>query len=62
MATNNSVPQLIDPKEGSYLSTAPKLKSGNFTKWKKRLKCFLYGLEPYLVSGLEEGPFKPKTN
>lgn len=61
MAIDNIVPRLIDTKGGSYLSDVPKLELGNFTMWKKRLKCFLYGLESYFVRCLDEGPYKPKT-
>ena len=47
---NNDIPQLIDPNGGSYSSIAPKL--GKLTKWKKRMKCFLHGMEPYMIKYL----------
>ncbi|GJW52065.1 retrovirus-related pol polyprotein from transposon TNT 1-94 [Tanacetum coccineum] len=49
MATVNDVPQLVDKKEGSYASIAPKLEPGKFNKWKKRMLCYLAGMEPYYL-------------
>ncbi|GKC10255.1 hypothetical protein Tco_1001865 [Tanacetum coccineum] len=61
MATISTVPQLVDKKAGSYAAIAPKLEPVNFNKWKKRMLCFLAGMEPYYIQCIKDGPFKPKT-
>ncbi|GKE54738.1 hypothetical protein Tco_1489894, partial [Tanacetum coccineum] len=61
MAAVNNVPQLVDKKGGSYAAIAPKLKSGKFNKWKKRMLCYLAGMEPYYLKCIKDGPFQPKT-
>ncbi|GJW80588.1 hypothetical protein Tco_0144563 [Tanacetum coccineum] len=61
MATVSTVPQLVDKKGGSYAAIAPKLESGKFNKWKKRMLCYLAGIEPYYIQCIKDGPFKPKT-
>ncbi|GJZ75451.1 hypothetical protein Tco_0639916, partial [Tanacetum coccineum] len=49
MAVVNDVPQLVDKKGGSYAAIAPKLEPGKFNKWKKRMLCYLEGMEPYYI-------------
>nr|GFA95219.1 retrovirus-related Pol polyprotein from transposon TNT 1-94 [Tanacetum cinerariifolium] len=61
MAAVNDVPQLVDKKGGSYATIAPKLEPGKFNKWKKRMLCYLAGMEPYYLKCIKDGPFQPKT-
>ncbi|GJR97062.1 hypothetical protein Tco_0269236 [Tanacetum coccineum] len=61
MAAVNNVPQLVDKKGGSYAAIAPKLKSGKFNKWKKRMLCYLAGMKPYYLKCIKDGPVQPKT-
>ncbi|GKE75729.1 hypothetical protein Tco_1537770, partial [Tanacetum coccineum] len=61
MATVNDVPQLVDKKGGSYAAIAPKLELGKSNKWKKRMLCYLAGMEPYYLKCIKDGPFQPKT-
>ncbi|GKD66990.1 retrovirus-related pol polyprotein from transposon TNT 1-94 [Tanacetum coccineum] len=55
-----SEPQLVDKKGGSYAAIAPKLESGKFNKWKKRMLYYLAGMEPYYLKCIKDGPFQPK--
>ena len=57
----DNVPQLVDKKGGAYTATAPRLEVGKFNKWKKRMLCYLTGMEPYYINLINEGPFVPKT-
>ncbi|GKA41759.1 hypothetical protein Tco_0734419 [Tanacetum coccineum] len=61
MAAVNDVPQLVDKKGGSYAAIAPKLEPRKFNKWKKRMLCYLAGMEPYYLKCIKDGPFQPKT-
>ncbi|GKA85703.1 hypothetical protein Tco_0807357 [Tanacetum coccineum] len=61
MAAVNNVPQLVDKKGGSYAAIAPKLEPRKFNKWKKRMLCYLAGMEPYYLKCIKDGPFQPKT-
>ncbi|GKC76947.1 hypothetical protein Tco_1127721 [Tanacetum coccineum] len=61
MVVVSSVPELVDKKGGSDSAIAPKLESGKFNKWKKRMLCYLTGMEPYYIKCLKDGPFQPKT-
>ncbi|GJX69620.1 hypothetical protein Tco_0305347 [Tanacetum coccineum] len=61
MAVVNDVPHLVDKKGGSYAAIAPKLEPGKFNKWKKRMLCYLAGMEPYYLKCIKDGPFQPKT-
>ncbi|GJT09277.1 hypothetical protein Tco_0856319 [Tanacetum coccineum] len=61
MAAINDVPQLVDKKGGSYTAIAPKLEPGKFNKWKKRMLCYLAGMEHYYLKCIKDGPFQPKT-
>ncbi|GKC70752.1 hypothetical protein Tco_1116635 [Tanacetum coccineum] len=61
MAVESTVPQLVYKKGGSYAAIAPKLKQGKFNKWKKRMLCYLAGMEPYYLKCIKDGPFQPKT-
>nr|GEW88850.1 retrovirus-related Pol polyprotein from transposon TNT 1-94 [Tanacetum cinerariifolium] len=57
----NDVPQLVDKKEGSYATIAPKLELIKFNKWKKRMLCYLARMEPYYLKCIKDGLFQPKT-
>ncbi|GKB01276.1 hypothetical protein Tco_0829320 [Tanacetum coccineum] len=61
MAAISNVPQLVNKKRGLYSAVAPRLVSGKFNKWKKRMLCYLTGIEPYYIQCIKDGPFKPKT-
>nr|GEU85605.1 retrovirus-related Pol polyprotein from transposon TNT 1-94 [Tanacetum cinerariifolium] len=61
MATVNDVPRLVDKKGGSYAAIAPKLDPRKFNKWKKRMICYLAGIELYYLKCIKDGPFQPKT-
>ncbi|GJR63214.1 hypothetical protein Tco_1505376 [Tanacetum coccineum] len=60
MAGVNDVPQLVDKKGGSYVAIAPKLEPKKFNKWKKKMLCYLAGMEPYYLKCIKDGPFQPK--
>ncbi|GJV51251.1 retrovirus-related pol polyprotein from transposon TNT 1-94 [Tanacetum coccineum] len=60
MAAVNDVPQLVEKKGGIYAAIAPKLEPGKFNKWKKRMLCYLAGMEPYYLKCIKDGPFQPK--
>ncbi|GKC45419.1 hypothetical protein Tco_1063141 [Tanacetum coccineum] len=47
--------------EDSYAAIAPKLEPGKFNKWKKRMLCYLAGMEPYYLKCIKVGPFQPKA-
>nr|GEY36640.1 retrovirus-related Pol polyprotein from transposon TNT 1-94 [Tanacetum cinerariifolium] len=61
MAVVNNVPQLVNKKRGSYADIALKLEPEKFNGWKKRMLCYLAGMEPYYLKCIKDGPFKPKT-
>ncbi|GKD46117.1 hypothetical protein Tco_1270762 [Tanacetum coccineum] len=61
MAVVNDVPQLVDKTGGSYAAITPKLEPGKFNKWKKRMLCYLAGMEPYYLKYIKDDPFQPKT-
>ncbi|GJS75739.1 hypothetical protein Tco_0725620 [Tanacetum coccineum] len=61
MAAVSNVPQLVDKNGGSYAAIAPKIESGKFNKWKKRVLCYLAGIEPYYIKCIKDDPFQPKT-
>ncbi|GJV16465.1 retrovirus-related pol polyprotein from transposon TNT 1-94 [Tanacetum coccineum] len=60
MAAVNDVPHLVDKKRGSYAAIAPKLEPRKFNKWKKRMFCYLAGMEPYYLKCIKDGPFQQK--
>ncbi|GJZ78292.1 hypothetical protein Tco_0642964 [Tanacetum coccineum] len=60
MVAVNDVPQLVDKKGGSYAAIAHKLEPRKFNKWKKRMLCYLAGIEPYYLKCIKDGPFQPK--
>ncbi|GJV86888.1 hypothetical protein Tco_1530826 [Tanacetum coccineum] len=60
MAAISNVPQLVDKKGGSYFVVAPRLEPENFNKWKKRMLCYLMGMELYYIQCIKDSPFKPK--
>ncbi|GJU88611.1 hypothetical protein Tco_1301034, partial [Tanacetum coccineum] len=61
LAAVNNVPQLVQKKRGSYTTIASKLELGKFNNWKKRMLCYLAGMEPYYLKCTKDGPFQPKT-
>ncbi|GJX90758.1 hypothetical protein Tco_0344084 [Tanacetum coccineum] len=61
MAAISNVPQLVDKKGGSYFAVAPRLEPRKFSKWKKRILCYLMEMEPFYIQYIKDGPFKPKT-
>ncbi|GKA48061.1 hypothetical protein Tco_0741019 [Tanacetum coccineum] len=61
MVAVNNVPQLVDIKGDSYAAIAPKQEPKKFNKWKKRMLCFLAGMDPYYIKCIKGGPFQPKT-
>ncbi|GJZ58591.1 hypothetical protein Tco_0614085 [Tanacetum coccineum] len=61
MVAESTVPQLVDKKGGSYAAIAPKLEPGKFNKWKKRMLCYLAGMEPYHIKCIKDGLFQPKA-
>nr|GEV52164.1 retrovirus-related Pol polyprotein from transposon TNT 1-94 [Tanacetum cinerariifolium] len=60
MAAVNDVPQLGNKKGGSYAAIDLKLEPGKFNKWKKRMLCYLVGMEPYYLKCIKGGLFLPK--
>ncbi|GJZ21447.1 retrovirus-related pol polyprotein from transposon TNT 1-94 [Tanacetum coccineum] len=60
MTAISNVPQLVDNKGGIYSVVAARLELGKFNKWKKRMLCYLTGMEPYYIYCIKDGPFKPK--
>ncbi|GJU42228.1 hypothetical protein Tco_1195185 [Tanacetum coccineum] len=61
MTAKSDVPQLVDKKGGSYSAIAPRLELGKFNKWKKRMLCYLNGIEPYYTQCIKDGLFQLKT-
>ncbi|GJY12153.1 retrovirus-related pol polyprotein from transposon TNT 1-94 [Tanacetum coccineum] len=60
MVIVNDVPQLVYKKEGSYAAISPNLEPGKFNKWKKRMICYLAGMEPYYLKCTKDGHFSQK--
>ncbi|GJT16674.1 retrovirus-related pol polyprotein from transposon TNT 1-94 [Tanacetum coccineum] len=56
------LPQLLDSRGGSHITNVPTFDKDDFTSWKIRFLVFLDGLEPYLITTLEDGPFVPMSN
>ncbi|GKB50109.1 hypothetical protein Tco_0900862 [Tanacetum coccineum] len=54
--------QLLDSRGGSQITNVPTFDREDFTSWKIRFLVFLDGLEPYLITTLEDGPFVPMSN
>nr|GFA05880.1 hypothetical protein [Tanacetum cinerariifolium] len=54
--------QLFDSRGGSHITNVPIFDKDDFTSWKIRFLVFLDGLEPYLITTLEDGPFVPMLN
>ncbi|GJV58769.1 hypothetical protein Tco_1464869 [Tanacetum coccineum] len=61
MAIVNDVPQLVEKNRGSYTTIAHKLEPGKFSKWKKRMLCYLARMEPYYLKCIKDSSFQPKT-
>nr|GEV29788.1 hypothetical protein [Tanacetum cinerariifolium] len=49
MAAISNVSKLVDKKRGSYSAIVSLLELGKFNKWKKRMLCYLTGIEPYYI-------------
>ncbi|GJX70402.1 hypothetical protein Tco_0307573 [Tanacetum coccineum] len=47
---------------GSHITNVPTFDKDDFTSWKIRFLVFLDGLEPYLITTLEDRPFVPMSN
>ncbi|GJV68668.1 retrovirus-related pol polyprotein from transposon TNT 1-94 [Tanacetum coccineum] len=60
MAAISNVPELVDKKGGRYYAVAPRLEPEKFNKYKKRMLCYLMGMEPYYTQCIKDGPFKLK--
>nr|GEW28953.1 hypothetical protein [Tanacetum cinerariifolium] len=52
----------MDISGGSHVINVPAFDKDDFTSWKIRFLVFLDGLEPYLITTLEDGPFVPMSN
>ncbi|GKC57859.1 hypothetical protein Tco_1085457 [Tanacetum coccineum] len=61
MDDEGNVPQLVDKKGGSYSAIAPRLEPRKFNRWKKRMLCYLIGMEPYYIKYIKDGSYQPKT-
>ncbi|GJX86663.1 retrovirus-related pol polyprotein from transposon TNT 1-94, partial [Tanacetum coccineum] len=59
---NDNLPQLLDSRGGSHVTNVPAFDKDDFTSWKIRFLVFLDGLEPYLTTTLEDGPFVLMSN
>ncbi|GJT20841.1 hypothetical protein Tco_0890778 [Tanacetum coccineum] len=59
---DENLPQLLDSRGGSHVTSVPEFDKEDFTSWKVRFLVFLDGLEPYLLKNLEDGPFVPLSN
>ncbi|GKD07651.1 hypothetical protein Tco_1187336 [Tanacetum coccineum] len=60
MAAVSNIPELVDKKGGNHTAVAPRLEPGKFNKWKKRMLCYLMGMEHYYIQCIKDGPFKLK--
>ncbi|GJY63391.1 retrovirus-related pol polyprotein from transposon TNT 1-94 [Tanacetum coccineum] len=60
MGTISGIRASVDKKGRSYAANAPKLEHGKFNKWKKRILCYLAGMEPYYLKCIKDGPFQKK--
>nr|GEZ04465.1 hypothetical protein [Tanacetum cinerariifolium] len=56
------LPQLLDSRGGSHITNVPTFDKDDFTSFKIRFLVFLDGLEPYLITTLEDGPFVVMSN
>ncbi|GKF62514.1 hypothetical protein Tco_0182568 [Tanacetum coccineum] len=54
---DENLPQLLNNRRGSHVINVPAFDKDDFTSWKVRFLVFLDGLEPYLLTTLEDGPF-----
>ncbi|GKB60927.1 hypothetical protein Tco_0917113 [Tanacetum coccineum] len=59
---DENLPQLLDERGGSHVPDVPAFDKDDFTSWKVRFLVFLDGLEPYLLTTLEDGPFQPMSS
>nr|GEW10035.1 retrovirus-related Pol polyprotein from transposon TNT 1-94 [Tanacetum cinerariifolium] len=59
---NDNLPQLLDGRGGSHVTNVPTFNKDDFTSWKIRFLVFLDGIEAYLITNLEDGPFVPMSN
>ena len=58
---DENLPMLLDNRGGTHVSNVPKFNKDDFASWKFRFLTFLDGIEPYLITTLEEGPFIPMS-
>nr|GEY55804.1 putative ribonuclease H-like domain-containing protein [Tanacetum cinerariifolium] len=59
---NDNLLQLLDSRGGSHVTNVLAFDKDDFTSWKIRFLVFLDGLEPYLITTLEDGLFVPMSN
>ncbi|GKA18058.1 hypothetical protein Tco_0697895 [Tanacetum coccineum] len=59
---DENLPQFLDLKGGFDVTNIPTFDKEDFTSWKVRFLVFLYGLEPYILKTLEDGPFVPMSS
>ncbi|GJX96758.1 hypothetical protein Tco_0352556 [Tanacetum coccineum] len=58
---NEYLPQLLDSRRGSHVINVTNFDKEDFCIWKDRFLVYLYGLEPYFLEVLENGPFVPMS-
>nr|GEZ02300.1 hypothetical protein [Tanacetum cinerariifolium] len=54
--------QFLDSRGGSHITNVPTFDKDDFTSWKIRFLVFLDGLEPYLITTLEDRQFVSVSN
>nr|GEZ58174.1 putative ribonuclease H-like domain-containing protein [Tanacetum cinerariifolium] len=59
---NDNLLQLLDSRGGSHVTNVLAFDKDDVTSWKIRFLVFLDGLEPYLITTLEDGLFVPMSN
>nr|XP_043633232.1 probable serine/threonine-protein kinase nek3 [Erigeron canadensis] len=55
----SSVPTLVNTRDLGYVSIPPKFEPKDFGSWKERMLLHIVGVEPYLMTILNEGPYIP---
>ncbi|GJR01565.1 hypothetical protein Tco_0524549 [Tanacetum coccineum] len=59
---DENLPQLLNSRGGSHVTNVPSFNKDDFTYWKIRFLVFLNGLEPYLITTLEDRPSVSMSN
>ena len=59
---DDNLPMLLDNRGGTHVSNVPRFDKDDFASWKYRFLTFLDGIEPYLSTTFEEGPFIPMSS